>query len=39
VVGATTAQVEVDYGVSEIAVVAVDSADNESAPSTIAVDH
>jgi chitodextrinase len=38
VVGQTTALVEFDYGVtSNIAVVAVDTADNESAPGTISV--
>ena len=36
VVGRTTAQVESDYGVTNnIAVIAVDTADNESAPGTI----
>ena len=39
VVGQTTAQVEIDYGVTNnIAVIAVDTADNESAPGTITVD-
>jgi chitinase len=38
VVGQTTAQVEIDYGITaEIAVIAVDTADNESAPGTITV--
>jgi chitodextrinase len=38
VVGNTTAQVENDYGVTKnIAVIAVDTADNESAPGTITV--
>jgi chitinase len=38
VVGQTTAQVEIDYGVNNnIAVIAVDTADNESAPGTITV--
>jgi hypothetical protein len=38
VVGHTTAQIEIDYGVTNnIAVVAVDTADNESAPGTIVV--
>jgi chitinase len=37
VVGGTTAQVEVDYGVSIITVIAVDTADNESVPGTITV--
>jgi chitodextrinase len=38
VVGQTTAPVEIDYGVnSSIAVIAVDTADNESAPGTITV--
>jgi chitodextrinase len=35
VVGSTTAQVEVDYGVSVIKVIAVDTADNESLPGSI----
>jgi chitinase len=35
VVGNTTSQVEVDYGVSIIKVIAVDTADNESVPGTI----
>jgi chitodextrinase len=38
VVGQTTAQIEIEYGVTNnIAVVAVDTADNESAPGTIVV--
>ena len=38
VVGQTTAQVESDYGVtSNIAVIAVDTADNESEPGTVTV--
>ncbi len=38
VVGQTTAQVEIEYGVtSNIAVIAVDTADNESVPGTITV--
>jgi chitinase len=37
VVGGTTVEVEADFGVNEIAVVAVDTADNESAPATITV--
>jgi hypothetical protein len=37
VVGNTTAQVESDPGVNNIAVIAVDTADNESAPGTITV--
>jgi hypothetical protein len=38
VVGQTSAQVEIDYGVtSNIVVIAVDTADNESAPGTITV--
>ena len=37
VVGNTTAQVELDFGVNTIAVIAVDTADNESAPGTITV--
>ena len=40
VVGQATAQVESDYGVTNnIAIVAVDTADNESAPGTITVIH
>jgi chitinase len=39
VVGNTTADVEADYGQHTITVVAVDTADNESAPSTITVVH
>ena len=39
VVGSTTAQVEVDYGVNTITIVAVDTADNESVPGTITVIH
>lgn len=34
VVGKATAQVEVDFGVNDIAVIAVDTADNESFPGT-----
>lgn len=37
VVGKTTAQVEVDFGVNDIEVIAVDTADNESVPGTITV--
>jgi chitinase len=37
VVGTTTAEVEVDFGVNDIAVIAVDTADNESAPGTVRV--
>jgi chitodextrinase len=38
VVGQNTAQVEIDYGVTNnIAIVAVDTADNESTPGTITV--
>jgi chitodextrinase len=38
VVGQTTAQVEIEYGVNNnIAVIAVDTADNESAPGTVTV--
>jgi chitinase len=38
VVGQTTAQVEIEYGVTNnIAIIAVDTADNESAPGTITV--
>lgn len=39
VVGNTTADVEADYGESIVTVVAVDTSDNESAPSTITVVH
>ncbi len=40
VVGQTTAEVESDYGVTnDIAVIAVDTADNESAPGTTTVTH
>jgi chitinase len=39
VVGNTIAEVEVDYGVSTIAIIAVDTADNESEPGTITVNH
>ena len=40
VVGQTTAQLESDYGVTNnIAIIAVDTADNESAPGTITVIH
>lgn len=38
VVGQTAAEVEVDFGVNDIEVVAVDTADNESVPGTITVD-
>jgi hypothetical protein len=37
VVGTPTAQVEVDFGVNNITVIAVDTADNESEPGTITV--
>jgi chitinase len=37
VVGDSTAQVEVDLGANDIAVIAVDTADNESVPGTITV--
>ena len=37
VVGKTTADVEGDFGVNNISVVAVDTADNESAPGTTTV--
>jgi chitodextrinase len=38
VVGQATAQIEIEYGVTnDIAIVAVDTADNESAPGTITV--
>jgi chitodextrinase len=39
VVGQTTAEVEVYFGENTITVIAVDTADNESAPSTVAVVH
>lgn len=39
IVGGTTTDVEADYGEHTITVIAVDTADNESAPSTIAVVH
>ena len=39
VVGDTIAQVEADFGVHDIAVIAVDTADNESDPVTITVAH
>jgi chitinase len=37
VVGTATAEVEVDFGVSIITIIAVDTADNESVPGTITV--
>ena len=37
VVGSATAPVEIEFGVNEIAVIAVDTADNESVPGTITV--
>jgi chitodextrinase len=38
VVGQTTAQIEIEYGItSKIAVIAVDTADNQSVPGTITV--
>ena len=37
VVGETTAEVEADFGVSDVDVIAVDTADNESFPGTITV--
>ena len=37
VVGNATAEVEVDFGVNDIEVIAVDTADNESVPGTITV--
>jgi chitodextrinase len=38
VIGQATAQIEIEYGVNnDIAIVAVDTADNESAPGTITV--
>ena len=39
VVGTTTADVEVEYGSNEVAVIAIDTADNESVPGTAAVIH
>ena len=37
-IGQATAQIEIEYGVNnDIAIVAVDTADNESAPGTITV--
>jgi chitinase len=39
VVGSTTAEVEADYGENTVTVIAVDTADHESAPSTIIVVH
>ena len=40
VIGQASAQIESDYGVTnDIAVIAVDTADNESAPGTITVTH
>ena len=39
VVGTAAAQVEVDYGVNTVAIIAVDTADNESVPGTITVIH
>jgi chitodextrinase len=38
VVGASSAEVEVDYGLTTISIIAVDTAGNESAPGTIVVD-
>lgn len=38
VVGASTAEVEVDYGLTTITIIAVDTAGNESAPGTIVMD-
>jgi hypothetical protein len=35
VVGGNTVDVDVDFGVNDIAVIAVDTADNESAPGTV----
>jgi hypothetical protein len=37
VIGTTTAEVEADFGGNDIAVIAVDTADNESAPGTVSV--
>jgi chitodextrinase len=37
VVGQTSAEVEVEFGVNEVEVIAVDTADNESAPGTTTV--
>jgi hypothetical protein len=39
VVGETSAEVEVDYGANEVSVIAVDTADNESAPGTVSFVH
>jgi chitinase len=39
VVGETAAEVEVYFGVNEIAVIAVDTADHESAPGTTTINH
>jgi chitinase len=39
VIGATTAAVEIDFGVNTITIVAVDTADNESVPGTTTVIH
>ena len=39
VVGETSAEVEVEFGVNELSVVAVDTADNESEPGTISLVH
>ena len=38
VVGSTTAEVEGDFGVNDIEVIAVDTADNESVPGTLTLD-
>ena len=38
VVGETTAEVEADFGVSDVEIIAVDTADNESVPGTVTVD-
>jgi chitodextrinase len=38
VVGESTAEVEVDYGLTTITIIAVDTAGNESAPGTIVMD-
>jgi chitodextrinase len=37
VIGTTTAEVEAEFGVNDIAVIAVDTADNESAPGTVTI--
>jgi chitinase len=39
VVGVTSAEVETEFGDGTISIVAVDTADNESAPGTVALNH